>query len=149
MKRFRFPLAKVLRLKERKEQYARRLLGEVLSRLRGIEERRKSVLHAIAYAEEEAAGLGRAAGLAHAYKRSLLWQSKKLEPEYAKTSAELTEVRAFWLKARTEMQSLEKLRDLRRDEYVEEMRRQEQAELEELASLVDRSRVGEVVTGTV
>lgn len=134
MRRFRFRLAKVLRLRERAEQQARLAFAEVLARFQALESRRQSVRLALAQAEDEAASPARSASLAAAYARNLQYEERKLNLEISRISVELQRVREFWLRKRQELRQLERLHELRLEEHREEALRVEQAELEELSA---------------
>ncbi|PIE24709.1 MAG: hypothetical protein CSA62_02435 [Planctomycetota bacterium] len=135
MKRFRFRLARVLRLRERAEQQARLAFAEALSRFQVLERRRDEVRTAKTFAENEAATAAKSASLAAAYARNLELEERKLVLEISRQSVELGRLRDVWTMRRRELRQLQRLEELRLQEHREESARREQAELEELAAL--------------
>ena len=135
MKRFRFRLQRVLRLRERAEQQARLGFAEALNRLHALEARRADVCTAKSFAESEAASAAKSASLAAAYARNLELEERKLCLEISRVSVEVERLREFWIQRRSELRQLERLKELRFEEHREESARKEQAELEELAAL--------------
>ncbi len=135
MRRFRFPLAGVLRLRGHVERAARRALGEALQRQQLAERRLQNVEQGLREFQEEAAGSGGAARLAQALAAGLGRLQWRAQAELRAAEAAVEQRRGDYLETRKNRQALQKLRERRHEEWRQAALAAEQAELDELARL--------------
>ncbi len=139
MRHFRFPLERVLRLEARKEKQARLSLAATLARLGGIHRALRDFEAALEGAERELLEASPSRPIVRVYVESLRIRKRVLELEARKAEAEATEARERWREAHRRKESLSRLEEIRRREWMDEESKREQAELEELAALGARN----------
>jgi flagellar export protein FliJ len=144
MKRFRFPLTRLLRLRAHEERAARRALADALAEVARIERRMLAIdadLAALA-AEDPTARAGRA--LVEALANGLSGERRHLGGKLALAEQTLARARAVYQQKRTDVEALVRLRRRRRDEWLTTVQREEQAELDEAARMRFAARQREV-----
>lgn len=151
MKRFQFPLEKVLKLRGQETEQAKRSLGRAMA---AEEAARQAVVAAqIALAErlEATAGLEKAGMTAFAFASQRVYlaylqsQVEEAEAYLSAARAETARRRMALLAARQREKALQRLRERRFEQYTLESLREEQKELDEFGS---RLGLNAGVTGT-
>jgi hypothetical protein len=135
MKRFRFALERLLRLRAQDERAARRKLALATTELRLAEGRAavvRDVLEQCFAAERDE---GPAARLARAMVPSLAAAERALHERSAAARRRLEAERAAYAAARQGERALARLRERRHGAWLAEVRAAQQAEIEELARL--------------
>jgi len=140
-KRFQFRLAPVLKIREAKKKDAQRLLGKRMGELRLLQDR----LHSLQEAWDDAFGRRRVQqgqpvniDLWRSIERFLSAVERKIEEtnaEIANAQALVDEARKALTKAHREHLTLERLREHRKEQYNQEVAREEQQQADELAML--------------
>ncbi|MFQ5505152.1 MAG: flagellar export protein FliJ [Planctomycetota bacterium] len=140
MKRFKFSLDKVLKVRVRRELAARRRLAADLAELARVRRRLEELRSAKGHAEREAASLSPVAGMARAYLDTLAYRRNLLDLDLSRTSAGVEASKERWLVCNRDKKALDRLREMRLRDYMIEVSRREQLELEELSLLGRISR---------
>lgn len=143
MKRFRFPLQGLLRLRRLRERQARRELAEVLRALKEAETDCEAARCAVEQAEHQLQAVQDAAQLrwwAEALERRRDWaaEAERLRQELSQ------QAQVHWarfLQLRRDRQAVEQLRHKRWRLYQREIARRDQAQADELV-LIRRGRYG-------
>lgn len=139
MRRFRFRLDPLLRLRSQLERVARRELAQATSAIHAIDQQ----LVAAARGRQEfgeAAALGGASGqLARALEVGLARHEWRLTGQQRQAAVVLESARRIYLAKARDLGTLEKLEDRRREEWRTQTQREEQAEMDELARLARES----------
>lgn len=140
MRRFRFPLQTVLRLRGQLEKQAQRTLALAMAAVNEAERK-------LAFAERglvECADAGQmpsmAAALARALEQGFRHYQLRLQRELRKAQVAAESARVDYMEKRKDLRSMERLHDRRREEWVTETTRAEQAELDELSRLARAAR---------
>ena len=139
MKRFKFSLEKVLKLRKSHEQEAKNELGKAISALNIIDNdmKQNAILRSDA-AQERFAGInsGYAAGTASSmgvmdmiawdrYIKRLEQEAERLVQDAARAEQVVEEKRSLYIEASRELKVMENLKDKRKTEYRKEMRDKE------------------------
>lgn len=136
MRRFRFRLDPLLRLRSQLERVARRELARATAALHEVDQQLLATAHG-RQEFAEAAALGGATGeLARALEAGMLRNEMRLLTRQRKAAKELETVRIDYLQKAREKGALEKLRESRHEEWQSEAQSVEQEELDELARLM-------------
>jgi len=135
MRRFRFRLAPLLRLRSQFERTARRTLATAMGNLTAVEQRLAATDESLRQFGEHGRGADAAALLARALETGLARHRTRLQREQRAAAAQLDRARTDWTERRREQQTLLNLRDRRREEWRVAALQSEQRELEELAQL--------------
>lgn len=142
MRRFRFPLARVQRLRELGEELARSelfaaeaRLHECGARLEASREELRSAEDGIARLQSEGALRAGEIIVAQRTLPTLLTRVEIRRSEFAQAASAVDERRAAWLAARIEVRALERLEGRARDMFREKERANED---KQLAEQVDR-----------
>ena len=135
MRRFRFRLDGLLRLRSQLERAARRQLAVATADVATVEQRMEAAVRGLQDCEQQARGSGSVAMLARAMADGLVRHRHRLTNELRGAEARLDRARTDWLQSRRDHQVIEKLRQRRHQEWRQEQARDEQHELEELAQL--------------
>jgi flagellar export protein FliJ len=143
MRRFRFPLQTVLRLRGQLERLSRRTLAAAMASVNEAERRLQFAAHGLSECADHAQGRSPAAPLARALETGLRRNHLRAQNELRAAEANAESARADYLQRRQDLRSLERLRERRHEEWQTETNRAEQAELDELARLARAAR-GEV-----
>lgn len=137
MRRFRFPLEGLLRVRRVRERQARRDLADALRSLRESEARCEVVRATVRGAEDAvvraqtAAELRVWAEVLHARRRAL----RAAEEDRAQRAQRAEELWARFLQLRRERKAVSQVRSRRWQQYQQELARRQQAEADDLALL--------------
>lgn len=140
MKRFRFPLDQLLRLRRHAERAAQRELAARLAVVNGLEGELANIVSNLAVCEVET---GAARMLGNAMSQGLRLSEQRVERRLESARAEAEQARAVYAERRRDMKALDDLRERRQEEWRAETMRAEQAELDEIARLRHAARVRE------
>lgn len=140
MRRFRFPLQGLLRLRGHAERAARRELGASLQRLAQVEQGLQNVGLGLRQCQDQARGTDAAARLAVALETGLRRMEWRLQRERRAAEAGVDRSRTEFLERRRDAQALQRLHDRRREEWRRQVLTAEQAELDELSRLGREAR---------
>jgi flagellar export protein FliJ len=146
MRRFRFPLRGVLRLRGHAERAARQQLGVTLRRLEAAEQRLHNVEQGLRECHAVMGGTSPAVSLAVALGTALKRLHLRAEAETRGAQAAVEQSRTEYLQRRSELRSIRSLHDRRRAEWQQAALSAEQAELDELARLGRAAREREEVS---
>lgn len=135
MRRFRFPLQTVLRLREQHERAARRQLATALQAAALVDQRLANVGQGLRDCQDQARGVDAAAALARSLEQGLRRYQWRLLRDKRAADAAAEAARAQYLERRVELATMQKLRDRSYDSWQQAARAAEQAELDELARL--------------
>lgn len=133
MRRFRFRLAGLLRLRSQLERSSRRALATAMGTVANVEQRMAAAAQGLVDCERLGCDTGAAAPLARALAKGLARHRLALQNELRAAHANLDRARTDWLEKKKEHRAIELLRDKQRDEWRREQQVTEQHELEELA----------------
>ncbi|MFN7588829.1 MAG: flagellar export protein FliJ [Planctomycetota bacterium] len=134
MRRFRFRLAPVLRLRAQLERTARRELATAMGTLASVDQKLAAAagLRDCADQASRADGVGQ---LAKGLEQGLRRHHWRLQKQRAEAQQRLDVVRADYTQKARDLKALQKLRDQQREAWRLETQRAEQAELDELAAM--------------
>lgn len=132
MRRFRYPLARLERLRSHEERLARRALGQALADLHEVQNRITVVNENL---EVAAAENGVASGLGRALEGGLRSMRFTLERELHQAAVGAERARERYSERRRDLESLRRMRERRYAEWLAEAQREEQNELEEMTRL--------------
>lgn len=150
MRRFRFRLTPLLRLRSQFERSARRELANAMTVVNAVDQRLAAAAMGLADCANQAAATGAVGQLARALETGLQRHQWRLRTELQKAQAKLEAVRTDYVVKARDLRTLKNLRDKRREEWRLQAQKAEQAELDELARLARAGRAGdETDTGTL
>lgn len=132
MRRFRFRLTPLLRLRSQHERLARRELAVATSAISAIDQQLAAAAQGLSDCGAQASGNGPVGRLARALEAGLLRHQWRLQTQQRLAQQRFDAVRAEYLQKAREVETIEKLRDERREQWLLEVRKAEEAELEEL-----------------
>lgn len=132
MRRFRFRLDKVLRLRAHGERAARRKLAQQLSALRMVAEDMERVDHNLAVCREDDQATS-AAGLARALETGLVHRRLRLERQMEVAESHVVQARRAYQEARIAHRALTNLRAGRLQTWRREAEAEDQGEFDEMA----------------
>jgi flagellar FliJ protein len=135
MRRFRFRLAPLLRLRSQLERNARRELAKAVAEVSVFDQRLAAVAQGLKDCGDQAAGTGAVGQLARSLEIGLRRHQWRLRTEQQKAQKKLDVARAEFVVKSRELRTLQQLRDKRHDEWRQEVQKREQGEIDELASL--------------
>lgn len=135
MRRFRFRLDPLLRVRAQLERSARRELAQASAVLNQVEQRLAAAAQGVRDCAEQGAAKGPVAQLARALETGLRRHEWRLRTEQKLAQSRLDAVRGEYVQKARDRRVLESLRDQRHDEWRATAQRAEQAELDELARL--------------
>jgi flagellar FliJ protein len=142
MKRFRFDLQQVLKLREYAEREAEIELGKAVGVLNLIEQRIASVAEARYHAGMERFAPGNGLGEIQSYDRYILRLDQhrdKLLMDAAQAELVVAEKRDIYLEASRERKILDKLKERRQGEYRKIVLAEENKELDDIAGRMRRN----------
>ena len=140
MKKFHYSLGRILRLHEKTEERLRIKLSMTQAELRKLMNKDGMLQEAATHAELEAESMSKASAMARAYLDNLIRSRRRIAAAIVRAEEEVQSAVVQWRIARQRRMSLERLRELRFEEYQRVTGLAEQAELEELAALAKSSR---------
>jgi flagellar export protein FliJ len=135
MRRFRFRLTPVLRLRAQLERVARRELAAAMGAVHTVEQRLAAAAQGLADCGAQAGGTDAVARLARSLENGLRRHQWRLRSELQRVQQRLDAVRADYVQKARDLTALKNLRDQRRTEWRASVQKAEQAELDELAQL--------------
>jgi flagellar export protein FliJ len=148
MRRFRFRLGSLLRLRSQFERAARGTLAVATGDVAAVEQRLLATAESLRQCEEHGRGAGAPAQLARALEQGLARYRLRLQRERSAATARLDRARSDWLDRRREQRTLEMLHERQRALWDDTQQRREQHELEELARLRAKPRATATDGGT-
>ena len=128
MKRFKFSLEKVLKLRKSHEQEAKNELGKAISALNAIDNAMKqNALLRNQSIQERFAGINSVMDMLawDSYIKRLEQESERLTQEAAQAELIVEEKRNLYIEASRELKVMENLKEKRKQEYRKEMRNEE------------------------
>lgn len=135
MRRFRFRLEGLLRVRSRVERIAQRAVAEAMGEVTRVQQCMDSATAGLRDCEDQACGNGPESLLARALADGLRRHHMRLETELSGAEARLDRARTDWLESRRQHRVIEQLRERRHEEWRVDAERSEQREIEELAKL--------------
>ncbi|MBL8728448.1 MAG: flagellar FliJ family protein [Planctomycetes bacterium] len=135
MRRFRFRLAPLLRLRSQLERNARRELAAAVAEVSVFDQRLAAVAQGLRDCADQAADRGAVGQLARGLETGLRRHQWRLRTEQGKAQKKLDVARAEFVVKTRELRTLRQLHDQRHEEWRDDARRAEQSEIDELASL--------------
>lgn len=149
MRRFRFRLTPLLRLRAQLERNARRDLAAAVAAVSVFDQRLAAVEQGLEDCAAQASDTGAVGQLARALENGLRRHQWRLRTGQQQAQQQLDAVRAEFVVRSREHRTLRQLRDDRREAWRLEAQRQEQSEIDELASLgrAARRRTAELAGG--
>jgi flagellar export protein FliJ len=133
MRRFRFELQSLLRLREQLERAERRGLAAALAEVAAVERRLEVARQGLDECAGHAAGTDAASRLARSLEAGLRRHQWRLGNELRRTEAHLERARAAFRERQRDARALQRLRERALTGWQSSVRAGEQAELEELA----------------
>ncbi len=135
MRRFRFRLTPVLRLRVQLERAARRDLAQGMAALVAIDQQLAAATQGLRECADQAAATTPTGMLARALEQGLRRHRFRLTKEQQKAQAQVDRLRTEYALRERDARILRQLRDKRRGEWRTAVQKAEQAELDELATL--------------
>jgi flagellar export protein FliJ len=136
MRRFRFRLDPVLRLRRQFERSARRELAQSMTQVGGLEQQVAAAAQGRRDCAAEAATPGATGQFARALELGLRRHEWRLQTELQQATRRLETVRSDYVQKARDLGALQNLRDQRREEWRRMAQQAEQAELDALAALL-------------
>lgn len=143
MRRFRFRLQPLVRLRSQLERNARRELAAAMTTVNEIEQQTRAAEHGLRECADQAAGNDAIGLLARGLEVGLRRHKWRLDQQRVAAERGLTKAQNDYAQRARDLEVLQRLRDKRRAEWQRDAERAEQAELDELATL----RRGHVIGG--
>lgn len=143
MRRFRFRLASVLRLRSQVERVARKELAAAMADVNTLRQQLDAAQQALSDCADQAArgdAVGRLARALEGGMRRHMW---RLDRQHKQAEQRLEGVRGEYSRKARELKTLQRLRDQEHDVWRQDALRAEQAELDELAVLTQSEEQGE------
>ncbi len=135
MRRFRFRLLPLLRLRAQYERTARRELATAMAAVSAIDQKVAAAKQGLRDCADQAARPDAIGQLAKALENGLRRHQWRLQKQLTEAQQRLDVVRADYAQKAKDLRALQRLRDQQRAEWRAAAQKAEQAELEELASL--------------
>lgn len=135
MRRFRFRLAPVLRLRAQLERTARRELATAMGTLASVDQKLAAAAAGLRDCADQASRADGVGQLAKGLEQGLRRHHWRLQKQRAEAQQRLDVVRADYTQKARDLKALQKLRDQQREAWRLETQRAEQAELDELAAM--------------
>jgi len=135
MRRFRFRLAPVLRLRAQLERTARRELATAMGAMATVDQKLAAAAAGLRDCADQASRADGVGQLAKGLEQGLRRHHWRLQKQRAEAQQRLDVVRADYTQKARDLKALQKLRDQQREAWRLEAQRAEQAELDELAAM--------------
>jgi flagellar export protein FliJ len=135
MRRFRFRLAPVLRLRAQLERTARRELATAMGTLASVDQKLAAAAAGLRDCADQASRADGVGQLAKGLEQGLRRHHWRLQKQRVEAQQRLDVVRADYTQKARDLKALQKLRDQQREAWRLETQRAEQAELDELAAM--------------
>jgi len=139
MRRFRFRLDPVLRLRRQLERSARRELAQSMAQVSGLEQQVAAAAQGRLDCAAEGAQPGAIGQFARALELGLRRHEWRLQSELQQAGRRLEVVRSDYVQKARDLGGLKNLREQRREDWRREAQQAEQAELDALAALLRAS----------
>lgn len=140
MRRFRFPLQTVLRLREQHERAARRQLALAMQAVAAIDQRLATVGQGLRDCQDQGRGAGATAALARSLEDGLRRFQWRLLQQKQRADGVAEQARRFYVERRVELATMQKLRERSHAEWQTAAMAAEQHELDELSRLARAAR---------
>lgn len=135
MRRFRFRLASLLRLRSQIERSARKELAAAMADVNTIDQQIGAAAQGLADCADQAARTDSVGHLARALEAGLRRHQWRLVRQRKQAEQKLEAVRVEYTQKARELKTLQRLRDQEHTEWKQEAQRAEQAEIDEIAVL--------------
>jgi flagellar export protein FliJ len=135
MRRFRFRLAPVLRLRAQLERTARRELATAMGTVASVDQKLAAAAAGLRDCADQASRADGVGQLAKGLEQGLRRHHWRLQKQRVEAQQRLDAVRADYTQKARDLKALQKLRDQQREAWRLETQRAEQAELDELAAM--------------
>ncbi|MFO1030788.1 MAG: flagellar export protein FliJ [Planctomycetota bacterium] len=135
MRRFRFRLAPVLRLRGQLERTARRELATAMGAVSAVEQKLAAATQGVRDCADQAARPDAVGQLAKSLEQGLRRHQWRLQKQRQEAQQRLDVVRVDYVQKQKDVKTLQKLRDQQREQWRIGVQRAEQAELDELAAM--------------
>ena len=135
MRRFRFRLLPLLRLRAQYERTARRELATAMAAVSAIDQKLAAAKQGLRDCEDQAARTDAIGQLAKGLENGLRRHQWRLQKQLTEAQQRLDAVRIDYAQKAKDLRALQRLREQKHVEWRAETQRAEQAELEELAAL--------------
>ena len=135
MRRFRFRLAPVLRLRAQLERTARRELATAMGTLASFDQKLAAAAAGLRDCAEQASRADGVGQLAKGLEQGLRRHHWRLQKQRVEAQQRLDVVRTDYTQKARDLKTLQKLRDQQREAWRLDAQRAEQAELDELAAM--------------
>ena len=143
MRRFRFRLASLLRLRSQIERSARKELALAMAEVNSFDQKLAAAAQGLADCADQAARTDSVGRLARAMESGLRRHQWRLNRQRKSAEQKLDAVRVDYMQKARELKTLNRLRDTEYEEWRTAVQRTEQAELDEMALLSRASNEGE------
>lgn len=135
MRRFRFRLAPVLRLRAQLERTARRELATAMGTLASVDQKLAAADAGLRDCADQASRADGVGQLAKGLEQGLRRHHWRLQKQRQEAQQRLDVVRADYTQKARDLKTLQKLREQQREAWRLDAQRAEQAELDELAAM--------------
>jgi flagellar export protein FliJ len=135
MRRFRFRLQSLLRLRSQIERSARRDLAAAMAEVNVLDQRLAAAAQGLQDCAAQAADTGAAGKLARSLEVGLRRHEWRLRTDQQKAQRKVDVVRVDYVGKARDLRTLQRLREQRQAEWRQAATKSEQAELDELARL--------------
>lgn len=143
MRRFRFRLASVLRLRSQVERTARKELAAAMAEVNTVQQQLDAAEQALAECADQAARGDAVGQLARALEGGMRRHTWRLDGQRKRAEQQLDGVRRGYTDKARELKTLQRLRDQEHGLWQQDAQRAEQAELDELAMLARGAEQGD------
>jgi len=140
MRRFRFRLASLLRLRSQVERSARKELAAAMAAVNELDQQLRAADQGLVDCAEQAARTDAVGQLARALESGLRRHKWRLTGQRRTAEKKLEAVRVDYTQKARELKTLQRLRDQEHETWKQECLRAEQAELDEMAMLTGIGR---------
>lgn len=141
MKRFRFRLQSLLRLRSQVERGARRELAAAMAAVHGFDQQIEAAQLGLSDCADQAARPDAVGKLARSLESGLRRHRLRLQQQRKQAEQRLERVRVDYTEKARELKTLQNLHDKEKEGWRQDVLRQEQAELDELAMLTRGAQV--------
>jgi len=135
MRRFRFRLASLLRLRSQIERSARKELALAMAEVNSFDQQLAAAAQGLADCADAASRTDSVGHLSRALEAGLRRHQWRLIRQRKSAEQKVEAIRVDYLQKARELKTLQRLRDQEHEEWRTEMQRSEQAELDEMALL--------------
>ena len=143
MRRFRFRLASLLRLRSQMERSARKELALAMAEVNNFDQQLAAAERGLSDCADQAVRTDSVGQLARALEGGLRRHQWRLLRQRKAAEQKLNTVRVEYTQKARELKTLQRLRDQEHAAWTTELQRAEQAELDEMALLTRHSAEGE------